>query len=130
MIFFGRTVLKGVAVHRELRQADSARSAQLLSYYQPRGGPGLALAQKEQLERQVRQPLNYRGSSKLLPQLLGAELLQNRLSQAALTIWLCQTLHLPAALSLIDTARCCIHNSVVPWLSLSRRMACHSLYEA
>lgn len=47
-----------VAVRRELRQADGARFAQLLGYYQQRGGPGLGLAQKEQAERQARQTHN------------------------------------------------------------------------
>jgi hypothetical protein len=48
-----------VAVRRELRQADGARFAQLLDYYQVRGGPGLTLAQAEATARQQRQQTNY-----------------------------------------------------------------------
>ncbi|MGI4862409.1 MAG: hypothetical protein ACRYFZ_00685 [Janthinobacterium lividum] len=48
-----------VAVRRELRQADGARFEALLRYYQLRGGPGLALAQKEQAERAARKTHNW-----------------------------------------------------------------------
>jgi hypothetical protein len=48
-----------VAVRRELRQADGKRFAELLAYYQVRGGPGLTLAQAEATARQQRHQLNY-----------------------------------------------------------------------
>jgi hypothetical protein len=44
-----------VYVRRELRQANGPRFAELLAYYQLRGGPGLGLAQKELAERQAHQ---------------------------------------------------------------------------
>jgi hypothetical protein len=47
-----------VAVRRDLRQANGAEFDQLLAYYQVRGGPGLALAQKELTERQARHTHN------------------------------------------------------------------------
>lgn len=47
-----------VAVRRELRKADGPRLAELLAYYQQRGGPGLRLAELEQAERQARQTHN------------------------------------------------------------------------
>jgi hypothetical protein len=51
---------KRMAVHvrRDLRQANGIRFAELLAYYKVRGGPGLALAEKELAERQARQTHN------------------------------------------------------------------------
>lgn len=48
-----------VAVRRDLREADGARFADLLTYYQRCGGPGLGLALKEQESRQQRHQTNY-----------------------------------------------------------------------
>jgi hypothetical protein len=52
---------KRMAVHvrRDLRQANGKRFAELLAYYQVRGGPGLALAKAEQQLREERHSLNY-----------------------------------------------------------------------
>ncbi|MDO7887964.1 hypothetical protein [Hymenobacter cheonanensis] len=52
---------KRMAVHvrRELRQADGARFAELLAYYQQRRGPGLALAEAEATARAQRHQTNY-----------------------------------------------------------------------
>jgi hypothetical protein len=52
---------KRMAVHvrRELRLANGKRFAELLAYYQVRGGPGLALAKAEQQLREKRHQVNY-----------------------------------------------------------------------
>jgi hypothetical protein len=52
---------KRMAVHvrNALRQANGTEFAQLLAYYKVRRGPGLALAEAEQLQREKRHSLNY-----------------------------------------------------------------------